>query len=856
MPSKMVTRAAEKGSAAIRKPLPEARASRRQPAQTHPAVALARAMRTPASELSASDILTLQRAAGNRAVTQLLAQRMAHEPPNDERQGRLLIQAKLAVGAEDDLYEREADRVAASVTQAAEPPAAHRQPQPLRKPDEDEQEMVQKKPLASSITPLIQRQQMPEQDEEEKPVQRRSAGGLTSVDPNIERAVEQARTGGHRLPDKLRVRMERAFGADFSSVRVHTNAESDRLNGALQARAFTTGRDLFFGRGQYNPNSRRGQKLIAHELTHVVQQSGGATGRRGLTIRRAPSQVIQRSVADSLRADRYLWKALPTNLKLAAVAAAPILVPFGQAWESGGEAAAEVYSTLAGDNPSLIRAVLSGLVATGGAALGGIYGLAKGFLEGLSFGIGNPLYSMGKRVVSGVRAIPQAISEARGIYEADPTGRYGNLASGARRENYNATTKADMANYLLLTTSGVSSLTAALTKRGVLISQEGIRGLVSDTSVPMLSETGQALSKMGAVGGAIGAVTSLVDARKGYGEWRDTARTQSQQRLGLGMGLSSTASATQQSAAAAYHIANLTQSSVAATAQVVSGGAALATGAVDIVRGFYGRSTATENIARLERLQQTPALRRDTRRAATQAVSTQEMRRSTATATIAKGALTAAGGILLAASVATPIGWTLLGIGSLVGLASAIKRWWNKRQRKEEIAMRELRVTKTDRENWEKEVEKIKKQTWWGSNERKTQLKNLGADPLQKKLDEFGFTSVGHFYANYINYMANYLYHEGTNGRMNLEDQVSREIENKKARGLALRHAELDGGDVSDLNYKQLEPQIRDEGIRVNMAGNHYPEVEEVVEGTGLKFNWRQYPFQPEPAKIGKALDE
>ncbi|MEN3334206.1 MAG: hypothetical protein V7641_3571 [Blastocatellia bacterium] len=853
MSNKSPGHAAEKGSAAARKPLPEDRASRHQMERAHRANAVARAMNTPASELSASDILTLQRTAGNRAVTQLLAQRMAHEPPSDERQRRVILQAKLAVGATDDSYEREADRVAQQVVSAKAAPASHQPVQ--RQVKADDEEKLQMKPLASSITPMIQRQELPE-EEEEPVIQRRAVGGLPDVEPGVEQAIIHARNSGQPLPADLRMSMEQAFGADFGKVRVHTDAQSDRLNGALQARAFTAGHDLFFKRGEYDPASRRGQELIAHELTHVVQQSGGTTGKRGLTIRRAPSDVIQRSVADSLRADRYLWKTLPTNLKLAAVVAAPLLAPFGKAWESGSEAAAEVYSRLAGDNPSIVRAVLSGLVATGGAALGGVYGLAKGFLEGLTFGIGNPLYSMGKRVVSGVRAIPQAVSEARGIYEADPRGTYGNLPSGARRENYNATTKADMANYLLLATSGVSSLTAALTKRGVLISQEGIGGFISDTNVPMLSETGQALSKMGAVGGVIGAVTSLVDARKGYKEWRDTARTQSQRRLGLGMALSSTASATQQSATAAYHLANLTQSSVAATAQVASGGAAIATGAVDIVRGFYGRSVAAENIARLERLQQTPALLRDTRRAATQAASTQAMRRFTATATIAKGALTAAGGILLAASMATPIGWTLLGIGSLVGLASAIKRWWDKRQRKEEIAMRELRVTKPDRENWEKEVEKIKKRTWWGSNERKTQLKNLGADPLQKKLDEFGFTSVGHFYANYINYMANYLYHEGTNGRMNLEAQVSREIENKKAQGLPLRHAELDGGDVSGLNYKQLEPQIRDEGIRVNMAGNHYPEVEEVVEGTGLKFNWRQYPFQPEPAKIGKALDE
>src|SRR5205085_1524274 len=86
-----------------------------------------------------------------------------------------------------------------------------------------------------------------------------------------------SRGGGSPLPETLRSRMERGFGASFEDVRIHTGDESDRLNQSLQARAFTTGQDLYFKRGEYNPTSQEGQKLIAHELTHVVQQ----TGKRG-----------------------------------------------------------------------------------------------------------------------------------------------------------------------------------------------------------------------------------------------------------------------------------------------------------------------------------------------------------------------------------------------------------------------------------------------------------------------------------------------------------------------------------------------------------------------------------------------
>src|SRR5690242_7989498 len=111
---------AEKGSAAVRKPLNEARGSLR-PAPAHPATALTRAMNNPASALTASDLLLLQRTAGNRAVAALLAHGNPTEAPRGGRPHGLTLQAKLTVGATNDSYEREADRVAAEVVQRSEP---------------------------------------------------------------------------------------------------------------------------------------------------------------------------------------------------------------------------------------------------------------------------------------------------------------------------------------------------------------------------------------------------------------------------------------------------------------------------------------------------------------------------------------------------------------------------------------------------------------------------------------------------------------------------------------------------------------------------------------------------------------
>jgi hypothetical protein len=139
----------------------------------------------------------------------------------------------------------------------------------------EEEEELQMKPLDIST---IQRQEAPEEEEElqMKPmVQRQTNGGMAATG-DLETSINQARGGGQPLGDNIREPMEQAFGADFGGVKVHTDSQSHELNQSIQARAFTTGQDIFFRQGEYNPGSQGGQELLAHELTHVVQQSGGA----------------------------------------------------------------------------------------------------------------------------------------------------------------------------------------------------------------------------------------------------------------------------------------------------------------------------------------------------------------------------------------------------------------------------------------------------------------------------------------------------------------------------------------------------------------------------------------------------
>jgi hypothetical protein len=96
--------------------------------------------------------------------------------------------------------------------------------------------------------------------------------------------------------------MERTFGADFRSVRVHTDTIADALNRVVQAHAFTTGQDIFFRHGEYNPGSVVGQKVIAHELTHVVQQQSDARSSSAKDPMCGTAFVIQRITERTYRA--------------------------------------------------------------------------------------------------------------------------------------------------------------------------------------------------------------------------------------------------------------------------------------------------------------------------------------------------------------------------------------------------------------------------------------------------------------------------------------------------------------------------------------------------------------------------
>ncbi|MBE9572212.1 MAG: DUF4157 domain-containing protein, partial [Proteobacteria bacterium] len=208
----------------------------------------------------ASVLLALQQTHGNRYVQRVVAG----------------IQAKLKIGQPGDIYEQEADRVADAVMRMPEP-------QVQRRAEDEEKLPRQNKTITPIRTLTLQRQDDEEEEElkkkkkEEEEEEILQTNGIQNhtpeVTPDVESRIQAMRGSGQPLPEITRALMGQRFGYDFSQVRVHTGGQAAETAKTLNARAFTVGQDIVFGAGQYAPSVPAGQRLVAHELTHVVQQN-------------------------------------------------------------------------------------------------------------------------------------------------------------------------------------------------------------------------------------------------------------------------------------------------------------------------------------------------------------------------------------------------------------------------------------------------------------------------------------------------------------------------------------------------------------------------------------------------------
>ena len=180
-----------------------------------------------------------------------------------------ILQPKLKIGQPNDRFEQEADAVADQVMRMPQPQSA------IQPKCEKCGEELQMKSLTQTITPIIQKQ---EEAEEELQMKGKSneAGSING----LESTLQQSKGGGQSMDTATQNQMSRSIGADFSGVKVHTGSSAIQMNRQLNAKAFNNGNDVYFNQGEYNPSSGKGKHLLAHELTHTIQQKGTDTIQR------------------------------------------------------------------------------------------------------------------------------------------------------------------------------------------------------------------------------------------------------------------------------------------------------------------------------------------------------------------------------------------------------------------------------------------------------------------------------------------------------------------------------------------------------------------------------------------------
>lgn len=234
-----------------------------------------------------------------------------HNPALNEygRDSFFGVQAKLNIGKPNDKYEVEADKMADQVvtdkkdnqntTFFAPAPVLHKKAESPATDEKKEPETVQKNEVengtavslkentatAEPALKPVQIQQKPEELKQDKTEDEKQSGDEEiqkiqlsgdAIPPdennNLESRLNASKGKGSGLPKSTQSEMESGFGADFSKVRIHNDSNAVQMNKDLGAQAFANGNDIYFNEGKYNPNSKDGRHLLAHELTHTVQQ--------------------------------------------------------------------------------------------------------------------------------------------------------------------------------------------------------------------------------------------------------------------------------------------------------------------------------------------------------------------------------------------------------------------------------------------------------------------------------------------------------------------------------------------------------------------------------------------------------
>ncbi|MGB5818244.1 MAG: DUF4157 domain-containing protein [Saonia sp.] len=253
----------------------------------------------------------------------------------------LPIQRKLSIGAVDDPLEHEADAVADMVMRMPAQTFIQRKCSAC-----EEEDRINRKPLASFI-------------------QKKGTQGGMLASESVSNRINDSRGNGHALPGSTKNFMETHFGTDFSGVKIHTGEESTQMSQELGAKAFTVGNDIYFNSGQYAPGTTEGNRLLAHELAHTVQQANTFSIRRQALV---PQRSAEQQIATTLRNAASGWgtdesaifNALTgrTTVEITAIEAAYLSLSGGETLETmlrdelSGNDLSRALSLLRGETPS------------------------------------------------------------------------------------------------------------------------------------------------------------------------------------------------------------------------------------------------------------------------------------------------------------------------------------------------------------------------------------------------------------------------------------------------------------------------------------------------------------------------
>lgn len=159
------------------------------------------------------------------------------------------VQARLNIGKSDDIYEKEADRVAKKVLNQSNQVIDH-------KADTNKKERL----VQLKINPHTSQR----------------------LNPHLENQINCLKNSGKLFPESDRKYFEQVFSHDFNRVHIHTDTKAASLANSISARAFTSGNDIVFNKGEYSPQTMKGKTLLAHELTHVIQQNDNENLAQGV----------------------------------------------------------------------------------------------------------------------------------------------------------------------------------------------------------------------------------------------------------------------------------------------------------------------------------------------------------------------------------------------------------------------------------------------------------------------------------------------------------------------------------------------------------------------------------------------